>query len=370
MEKLVRWKDNFIDVCEEYLDEVKANYYMALGAYKQKLDDAMEESFSINNHNDDQLIRTINSMLAKRSTQGTEELEGFAPDLTKLEENIFEGNDNLDEEHKVSLSILKMYLKYDMPKILDINELSKIHKTFFIDGNSSYKPGKFRKKGDVNVMIKSSQKVFVYSNNVKKYLEKFSSHLNAYTEYNPITKAAMIHGILLGIHPFKDGNGRVARFVADKMISRDLGIPLFISEAINYNSGNSTYTDALDSFHLNNDSLPLIRFFYEVTTKQLKSNIKLLNFYLKNNYNFYHKLLSAGIKESNAIKLSRLLSTRKFIRRKEVIESLGITGPTANTVLEKLSKNKIISKHKSEGRSILYKVELNDQFYLKRHLLT
>ncbi len=356
MERKVNWKENFIDVCEEYLEEVKAEYFMALGAYKQKLEDIKNESSYMNDHtNVEHLIQTILSMLAKRSTQGTEELEGFKPDIEKLEENMYENNLAINDEQNVSLDILKMYINYDLPEIVELEDISNIHKMFFQSNKPDYKPGKFRKKGDNNVMVKSSNKLFTPSEYVNKYLIKFIAYVNGYKDKNTITKVAMIHGILLGIHPFRDGNGRVARFIVDKMLSRDLNIPLFISEAINSRSNDSSYFVALDAFHLNNDSLPLIRYFYEVATEQLRHNTKLLNEYIKNHNKLTKKIIELDIKEKNASKLSDLLCTQTFIRRKEIINHLGITGPTANVILEKLINGKIIKKHKDDGRSKLYK---------------
>ena len=51
-------------------------------------------------------------------------------------------------------------------------------------------------------------------------MESFLDWWNAPTEIDPVLKAAVAHFWFLTIHPFEDGNGRIARAIADMALSR------------------------------------------------------------------------------------------------------------------------------------------------------
>lgn len=276
--KNVLFKENFIDIDEEYLDDLIGTYRETLGAYRLRLKDAEElaSNFVIKTK-DKQLINLIISMLAKRSTVGTEELEGYKPNIDKLEKNLSENKLSITDEANITHDILLAYLNYSLPEsILTKEEIKNIHFLLFKSDKSKYKSGKFRKNGDSNVMNQKANKIYIDSKYVEEYMNRFAIYYNSNVSTNPVTKIAMIHGILLGIHPFKDGNGRITRFITDKLLSDILDIPLYLSEAINIESDNTSYGTALDQFHLEGNSLPLIRFFYQITINQLIINIRLI----------------------------------------------------------------------------------------------
>lgn len=56
---------------------------------------------------------------------------------------------------------------------------------------------------------------------MNKFLEWFNSDLNI----DPIIKSAVAHLWFVTIHPFDDGNGRIARALADMLLARADGIP-------------------------------------------------------------------------------------------------------------------------------------------------
>jgi Fic family protein len=60
---------------------------------------------------------------------------------------------------------------------------------------------------------------------VNKEMDIFLTWFNTYTEINPIIKAAIAHLWFITIHPFDDGNGRIARAITDMQLARADGIP-------------------------------------------------------------------------------------------------------------------------------------------------
>ena len=52
-------------------------------------------------------------------------------------------------------------------------------------------------------------------------MEKLILTYNTWNEYHPIIQAALLHGELVKIHPFVDGNGRTSRFISSYLLSKE-----------------------------------------------------------------------------------------------------------------------------------------------------
>ncbi|KRR03188.1 Fic family protein [Bradyrhizobium valentinum] len=85
----------------------------------------------------------------------------------------------------------------------------------------------------------------------EKLEAEMTAFLNWYnTEENidPIIKAAIAHLWFVTIHPFEDGNGRIARAIADMSLARSEGIPQrFYSMSAQIRAERKTYYDMLES---------------------------------------------------------------------------------------------------------------------------
>ena len=60
---------------------------------------------------------------------------------------------------------------------------------------------------------------------VPNEMNKFLNWFNASSELNPILKAGIAHLWFVTLHPFDDGNGRIARTITDMQLARADGIP-------------------------------------------------------------------------------------------------------------------------------------------------
>jgi len=61
-----------------------------------------------------------------------------------------------------------------------------------------------------------------------------------------LTRAGITHWHFVAIHPFEDGNGRIARALAEKAISQSLGQPTLMALSHVLNSGCKTYYEGLE----------------------------------------------------------------------------------------------------------------------------
>ncbi|HUR46306.1 MAG TPA: Fic family protein [Candidatus Saccharimonadales bacterium] len=55
---------------------------------------------------------------------------------------------------------------------------------------------------------------------LRKEMSRFIKWCNNFTEGDPVVKSALAHFWFVTIHPFEDGNGRIARAIADMMLAR------------------------------------------------------------------------------------------------------------------------------------------------------
>lgn len=129
-------------------------------------------------------------------------------------------------------------------------------------------PGRYR-PGPIHVASQPGGRI-VYegpdAERVPALMAELIDSLNAKHSAHPITRAAMAHLNLTMIHPFRDGNGRMARALQTLVLARE-GIldPRFssIEEYVGHNAGE--YYGVLGevgrgSWHPENDALPWIRF--------------------------------------------------------------------------------------------------------------
>ncbi|MFF0307551.1 Fic family protein [Streptosporangium sp. NPDC004379] len=85
---------------------------------------------------------------------------------------------------------------------------------------------------------------------------------------HPITRAAWLHHRFIRIHPFEDGNGRVARALTLLVLLRDNYAPLVVDR-----SQRARYIDALDQANAG-DLAPLIRLFARLEISALRFELE------------------------------------------------------------------------------------------------
>ena len=88
----------------------------------------------------------------------------------------------------------------------------------------------------------------------------------ASTTLAPLWRAAVAHAWLTHIHPFHDGNGRIARLLANLVLIRE-GFPPLIVRA---SADRGSYLDALAASDAGGDILPLARVFRRVLSRAVQ----------------------------------------------------------------------------------------------------
>jgi Fic family protein len=115
-------------------------------------------------------------------------------------------------------------------KALSIERLHQWHSALFAGGYSSLlkeiNVGQFRNYDDMEVVsgAHGRQKVHyraVPAKKIEEDIEKLIEYINNSLE-NPYIKSAKAHLWFLSIHPYDDGNGKIARVIADYILSRNI----------------------------------------------------------------------------------------------------------------------------------------------------
>lgn len=89
------------------------------------------------------------------------------------------------------------------------------------------------------------------SKNVRDEMRRFIAWFNdsapeSPQPLSPLTRAGIAHLYFVSIHPFEDGNGRVARAMAEKALSQALGRPTLIALSQTINRQKQSYYKALE----------------------------------------------------------------------------------------------------------------------------
>lgn len=222
-----------------------------------------------------------------RNVQGSNSIEGFVAGLDDAAAVVV-GEEPLDTDAETRLA-LESY-RNAMTYILQIagdddfvyseQLLKSLH--FMMTGYSLHnRPGLWR-TGAVYVQREEDGEI-VYEGAdiglVPILMRDFTAELNDRGEHPPIIKAALAHLNLVMIHPFKDGNGRMARALQSLVLARE-GIlsPVFMSVEEYLGRNTQAYYDVLaeigqGAWNPQNNTRPWIRFMLTAHLRQARTLI-------------------------------------------------------------------------------------------------
>ncbi|WP_332645028.1 translation initiation factor IF-2 N-terminal domain-containing protein [Aeromicrobium sp.] len=86
------------------------------------------------------------------------------------------------------------------------------------------------------------------------------------SDLSPLWRAAVVHAWLTYIHPFRDGNGRIARLLANLILIRE-GLPPLI---VRFDADRGRYIEALGASDVGGDILPLSRVFRKILLRAVR----------------------------------------------------------------------------------------------------
>jgi Fic family protein len=93
-----------------------------------------------------------------------------------------------------------------------------------------------------------------------------------------LTRAGIAHLYFVSVHPFEDGNGRIARAISQKALARNLGQPALIALASTILARRKAYYDALEQANKDNEITPWLSWFAATTIAAQRQTIARVEF--------------------------------------------------------------------------------------------
>lgn len=102
--------------------------------------------------------------------------------------------------------------------------------------------------------------------------------LDGDTPLPAITRAGIAHLYFVSIHPFEDGNGRIARALAEKALSQAIGQPSLIALSHIIQRKRSAYYDALEAANKRNEITNWLTYFADRVIDAQNHSLALIDF--------------------------------------------------------------------------------------------
>ena len=202
--------------------------------------------------------------------------------------NALEGNSLTESETKVLIEdgltiggrpIRDMFEAIDHAKAYDYmftiirnkeiveNDIRYLHKLFYKNIDEEF-AGEYR---DIPVFISGSNYAVSKVEDIKSEIEDLCEWIRMErNNYHPVEFAALLHKKFVFIHPFKDGNGRVARLLMNTALIQDGYLPALIPPILR-----SEYISLLEKAHTDKNSF--INFIVERELESQKDFLRLLH---------------------------------------------------------------------------------------------
>lgn len=202
--------------------------------------------------------------------------------------NALEGNSLTESETKVLIEdgltvggrpLRDMFEAVDHAKAYDYmftllgnKEITKkdilyLHKLFYQNIDAEFS-GRYR---DIPVFISGSNYPVTKVENIQSEIEDLCKWIKTERKnYHPVEFAAILHKKFVFIHPFKDGNGRVARLLMNASLIQDGYLPALIPPILR-----SEYISLLEKSH--EDESQFINFIIERELESQKNFLRLLH---------------------------------------------------------------------------------------------
>lgn len=202
--------------------------------------------------------------------------------------NALEGNSLTESETKVLIEdgltiggkpLRDMFEAIDHAKAYDYmftllrnKEVTKtdilyLHKLFYKNIDEEF-AGRYR---DIEVFISGSKYPVTKKENIKCEMDELCEWIKMERiRYHPVEFAALLHKKFVFIHPFKDGNGRVARLLMNTILIQDGFLPAIITPILR-----NEYISLLEKAYRNDSEF--IKFIIERELESQKDFLRLLH---------------------------------------------------------------------------------------------
>ena len=239
----------------------------------KKIDDKLNKLKSISNMSKEAMI-FLHDAINLEWTFNSNAIEGNTLTIKETKvvlEGITVGGKTIQEHleainHDRALQYLDVLIKENS----DINEftIKELHQLILKGINDEY-AGKYR---DCKVTISGATHIPPDNLLVPELMEKLIISYKNLKDVHPIVKSALLHGELVKIHPFIDGNGRVSRLLLNMSLMNDDYVPVIIKK-----DDRLKYYEALDEAHVTGDYTKFVKLIVQEENNMLDRYLQLLS---------------------------------------------------------------------------------------------
>jgi len=189
-------------------------------------------------------------------------------------------------------------------------------------------------------------------------MTRFIHWFNEDIKMDGVLKAAIAHLWFVTIHPFDDGNGRIARAIADMQLSRaDESVQRFYSMSAQIRKERNAYYDVLENTQKRSMDITVwLVWFLECLNRAIKATDETLALVLKK-ARFWEKHATTLLNERQQLMLNKLLDG--FEGKLNTSKWAKITKTSQDTALrdiQDLVNKAILTKEPGGGRSTSYTI--------------
>lgn len=249
----------------EFIIDLEANYFNEVDQLKRELDNKRPIP--------KETLRSLEDSINLEWTYNSNGIEGNTLTLRETQvvlEGITVGGKSIKEHleainHEKAILYLNDLVKEDNP-ITEWN-IKGIHQLVLKDIDNE-NAGRYRRE---NVTIKGATHTPPDYLKVPELMEKLVLNYENWNDFHPIIQAALLHGELVKIHPFVDGNGRTARLLMNLNLMNYGFNPVIIKK-----EDRLEYYEALDKAHTTGDYTDFVKLIVKLEKETLKKYLELL----------------------------------------------------------------------------------------------
>ncbi len=194
---------------------------------------------------------------------------------------------------------------------------------------------------------------------IEKEMEAFLAWFENQSDVDPVLRAGIAHLWFVTIHPFEDGNGRIARAIADMALARAEGIPdRFYSLSTQIESERKSYYDQLEKQQRRTpEIIGWLEWFLNCLGRAISSAEETLGNVLFK-AQLWNKLNQNPINERQRLIINRMLEDdfKGYMNTSKYAKLAKCSNDTALRDIQDLKARGIFIKNPGGGRSTSYRL--------------